>query len=645
MAGWLLLFALTAFAAFAALGVTVRADLEGRAESFVAWTALFYALITAPVMALGYAGALWPWALAAASLVTSSATFFASARGRDLRAHTREIARAARGFVTMPWDGVRLAVRAGSFVTLGLAAATLAIVGSLVLTYLAPSESWDSFFYHEPMVGFALQNHGFRMVDLPPSVVVQQVNGFPRLCQSLALWFVVFTDRTLIEIGNTLAAPGLMLSMYSLARRRGADAVSAMGWAAALLLTPAMYSQLRTALIDVQVGFFLVAALHFATRPVVRLREALVATLCLALLLGSKGTALVWAPPLALVVAVRLWRSAREGRRRAALALIAGGGVALAGVASLTLVRNHLAFGNPLWPVSYQIPALHISWPGLISMEKMGAAMSVRELLAQKYHHPTGGVGDILARDYGYGVPWVVVPLAAAAIVVAAIRSIRGRLRREPDPVAEDAALVAGLGLLFLGLPPGPTVARYNVELMAIAMACVAYLASSLRGAPRLHEGAVACTLILSVVPWVWTGFLGGLEVDVEDITLLLRRSAQERASMNFASFQMPAEVARRREQELGPGDLVVFTQDEIFIGVLWNHRFDNRVEYLPFEGARSFLSRLDERCAKWVIVGRQSGGRSALEAHAATWQQVGVAVRQDSTLAYRRVGACPRRD
>src|SRR5262249_7274412 len=152
-------------------------------------------------------------------------------------------------------------------------------------------------------------------------VMVQQVNGFPRLCESVAIWFCIFTDKTLIEIGNTLAAPGLVLATYALVRRYCSDAALSMGWGAALLLVPANYSQLRTSLIDVQVGFFLVAALHFATRPALRFKDAVAATGLLCLLVGSKGTALVWAPPIVLVLYVRLWLAAGKERRRAAVAL------------------------------------------------------------------------------------------------------------------------------------------------------------------------------------------------------------------------------------------------------------------------------------------------------------------------------------
>src|SRR5262245_9899246 len=115
MAGWLLLFALTGCAAFAALGVTVRAAFESRTEAFLVWTALFFMLIATPVMALGYTNQLRPAALAAASFATSAAVFFASTRGRGLGPHLRQMAASAAGFARMPWEGFRLAVRARSF--------------------------------------------------------------------------------------------------------------------------------------------------------------------------------------------------------------------------------------------------------------------------------------------------------------------------------------------------------------------------------------------------------------------------------------------------------------------------------------------------------------------------------------------------
>lgn len=642
MTGWLLLITLTFLAAFAALAAVTRAAFEGRAARFVAFTAALFALIAAPVLALGHLRALRPATLAIVSAALSAGTIAAASKGVGLRVHGRATARNAVELARLPWDALRLTVAARSLSAMGLLAAMAWIGWTAVLSYYAPSESWDGFFYHEPMVGLALQNHGFATVDLPRTLVSQPVNGFPRLCESVALWFCIFTDRRLIEIGNSIAAPGLMVATYLLAKGRSRDAAACVGWGAAMLWMPAVYSQLRTSMIDAQVGFFLVAALHFATRPRVGRREALFGTLCLLLLLASKGTALAWAPPIAIALFFRLYTQTERASRRAVLGTAAVAAVAMAGVAALTLVPNYLAFHNPIWPVEQKIPALGVAWKGLVTMDKLGVVMSLRELAAMKYHAPVGDVSDIIARDYGVGFPWIVVPsslLCAAAIVV---RAARGRLGKKPDRAAESALWLVGSFAFFSGMPPGLTIARFNIGLIALAMAVVAAGVDGLDKGARLHEGVVSSTLALSLVAWSWTGFLGGLEMTPQGIARLLRAPAADRAWMNSASFQMPQETARRREEELGPGDLAVFTQDEAFFGVLWNDRFDNRVEYVPFERAESFLAELDRRCAKWVVVGKSGPARAAVDSHPGAWQLVGPAVRQSGTVALRRLTPCP---
>lgn len=639
MLSWLLLLSLTGLAGFAALGITLRARPEGRAEAGVLLTAIFYALIVTPVLALGYTNQLRPWLLALASAAVSTAALLASARGRPLSAHAREILRSAAALGRLPWDAFKLAVRARSFVVLGLAGAALAVLASTWLTYLAPSESWDGFFYHEPMVGFALQNRGFQMVELPPNMVVQAANGYPRFGEAFALWFVVFTDRSLIEMGNTVAAPGLMLATYALARRYCPDPVPAMGWAAAILLMPAMLTQLRTSMIDVQVASFLLAAILLATRPVLRLRDAVAASLCMAVILGLKSSGLVLVPPLLAVTYGRLLFAHARPRLWPSLAVLAGGSAVLAGVAALTFVRNWMHFGNPLWPMSYANPALHIDWPGLVSLHDLTPDRPLRELLEVKYHHPTGGIGDIIARDYGYGIPWVVAPLAVASGIAAAIASLRGRIKRSPDREAEAVLLLALLGAVFVKLTPSLSLARYNAHIPALGMVCICWLAGRIRDAARLHEGAVASTIVLTLVPWVWTDWFFGVDLTFKDIGALLRSPPEARATMNVATFQMPANVARQRERDLGPGDLVVFTEEMAFPGVLWNHRMNNRVEHLRFTDASTFLARIDALRPRWVVVGAASQGRAELAARSEAWEYVGIAVRQDKTVVFRRRG------
>src|SRR6202000_497341 len=106
---------------------------------------------------------------------------------------------------------------------------------------------------------------GCEVVALPRTMVVQCTTGYPRLCEAFALWFVIFTDKTLIEIGNTVAAPGLVLASYLLVRRFEPERASAMGRATRVLLMPAVLAPARTSMIDVEVQLFLTAAVLFAT--------------------------------------------------------------------------------------------------------------------------------------------------------------------------------------------------------------------------------------------------------------------------------------------------------------------------------------------------------------------------------------------
>jgi hypothetical protein len=257
------------------------------------------------------------------------------------------------------------------------------------------------------------------------------------------------------------------------------------------------------------------------------------------------------------------------------------------------------------------------------------------EMVRMKYHMPTGGVADIIARDYGYGVPWVIIPLACVSLVAAVLTAARRRVTKNPDATTENLLLVALLGAAFTIGSPTLTVARFNAHVVAVAMSAIVWAAGRLGKEASFHEGAIASTLIMTIVPMFWTDWLFG--VDLPGIVALARHSPAERATMHFASFQMPPEVARARERDLGPGDLLVFTQEMAFPGVLWNQSMSNRVEFIEFRAAEAFLVELARRRPKWVVVGGNSEARTLLAGRPTEWELVGPACRQDGTVAFRR--------
>jgi hypothetical protein len=631
--GWFTLLTLTAMAAVGSLAAARRGLPAGRAELGVLAALIFFALLALPVLALGYAGQLRPRPLALLSALLSASTFALASRGMPPGAGLIDVARAARALAALPGEALGEAWRARSLVLVGLLfSAGLLLLGAVV-TYLAPAESWDGFHYHDPIVGFALQNAGFSAVPLPPREMVQATNGYPRLGEALSLWFVIFTDRTLIELPNLLAAPPLLLAAHALARRH-LDRLSALACAPILLLLPGLWSQLRTTYIDIEVSFFVTSAILFGTSPRGRVRDAAAATLAMALFAGSKMTALAWVPPFALVVFGRLLARHRAGRPRAAWGASVVGGLILLATLLFTPLRNARAFHSPLWPVACSNATLGVRWSGLSTLGTLMPHPSPREWFSIKTAAPQGGVDDIVHRDYGQAFPWLLAPLGLLGALLSLIEAAQEARRRERGPARTFAWLLLAAAL-SLAVTPSLYPVRFNVAAVLILMvAGLRLVQAESRG--RLREGLIGAAIALSVIPLFWTQgwYLGISWPRLRELAL---HPAAERAAMYSEPYGMSESVARLREREIGAGDRVSFGEEIICPGVLWNDHFSNEIAYLPFQSQESFLARLDAYGPRWAVVGAFSPGRAALESRPQAWEYVGESTRIDRGQIYRR--------
>lgn len=630
--GWLVLFLLTGSAAFAAVGVAVRSAPSGRAELGVIAALVFYALLATPVLVLGYTDHLTALPVGVVGFGGSAITWLASSRD-GFRRHARETISAALALARLPFDGLAEAARARSAIVIGLLWSGGLVGLALFLTWLAPSESWDGFFYHEPIVGFAIQNHGFAAITLPQHQAVQATNGYARLGEAVSLWFVIFTDKTFIELPNTLAAPPLLLALYVMSRRT-LDRLGAMAGVPVLLMIPALWTQMRSTYVDVEVGLYAVAAIHFATRPVYRVRDAVCATLAMALFVGAKLSGLAWVPPMALFVYGRLlWHHGRA-RIVASLATSACGSVVLACGAAVTLLHNWHAFHNPVWPMTLESSTFGVRWSGLNTVAELAPRVSLGDLVRTKYGAPIGGMPDIHDRDYGYALTWVVMPFTGIGIVRATLGAW-SELRWGAPRVACNMMLVVGVGAFSLYATPSIFTGRYDVHIAAMAIVLACHALSGARW-KRLREGVLVAGIALSIVPLYWTrGWYFGMNVD--HISELLRRPASDRESMNGEDWDIPERVAKLRERELGPGDRVAFTQEILTPGTLWNFRFSNVVSMVAFENSTQFSAALAAFDPKWVVVADKGAARHALDQRAGTWEYVGPATTIDDGAIFRR--------
>jgi hypothetical protein len=626
--GWLVLALLTLFAFVDALAIARRATPDGRAELGMVTMAAFFGLLGAPVLVLGYSNQLTPLKLGVTALALFAGVFVLFARKVGAREELRACRASLALLASIPGAAVRETARARSPVFVGVVWSGGLIAMSLVLVYFVSFCTWDGFLYHEPIVGFALQNQGFAAVSLPPAQAVQAANGYPRLCEALSLWFVAFTDRTLIELPNTLAAPPMMLCVFALGRRF-TDRVTSMGLAVVLLLIPHAWHNLCATYIDVQVTFFLLFAMHYASRPLLGVRHAWLATLGMALALASKQSSLAWVPVIALIAYGRLawheWRS----RRSAVILASLGGGAALVAIGAFTLVRNWIEFKDPLWPVSYTNRALGIEWRGLATVSQALGHTPPRRVFELAYEPPQGGMTDIIRRSYGMAIAWVAFPIGAIAVAAACVAGLREALRRERGP-ALGLWMILAPAIVSILTTPGLEQPRYILHALAAMLVACAWLLRR-RAWTRAREGAVAVAIALSIIPFFWAG--DAEWTTREELRDRLGHPLAERAYSQSPPFDF---LTRQRFEEIGPGDRVVCTEGFDFIGAAWNFDFSNRVEYIPFSDKTHFLARIAALEPKWIYVGPSSPAHAALES-TGQWELVGRALAASDAVALRR--------
>jgi len=627
--GFATLAVLTSFAALTSVAVASRLYGESRSECGLAAGVIFVTLIHAPIHLLG-----WTSTLDALNLGVASSLLFLAVLSASLIARpggVRSIARACIGLLRLPVDAVKEAWAARSVALLGIVACGGIALWTVWLSWLAPSSSWDGLWYHEPMVGWAIQNHGFELVAAPADF--HWVNGYPRTCENLMLWTTIFADRRLIEVWPSIMAPVAMLGFFVIAKRYTGWRVGLMGLGAVLFLLPATVLQLRSTYVDVIVLAAYIAALHFVTRPDFRSREIWMAALATAFLCGAKATGMFYGGMLGLIVLARV--SSLVFRRRSGwplLHMVAATALLLA-LAAPSYVRNVIEHDNPIWPLRFE--AAGVVWEGpsdLQDMQKSFGAV-VHELFGppepgQDYH-------DTRKHAYGQAVPYVALPLGLIALCFAFWRLGAAILSRRREEAATLASLlfVVAMGMITLATSPAYYWARYSLPAVAALLLLVAWFLGQ-KSRMLFGAGATGAMIVLSCITLYWAD--PGWDVTVGEAFDLAAMRPEERVGTKPSYSVFPGEASFAREREIGPGDLVVFADRVAFVGNLWNERMSNRVGWIPYRDRAQYLDDLWESGAEWAIVRVPTASESALRSAPDRWERLFQATNHNDV--YRRI-------
>jgi hypothetical protein len=631
--GFITFFGLSVFAAIAALSVATRLRYEGRASLALAAIVLWHAIVLLPLTWLGWTNHLTRFAsgmlVASAALATLTLSFLGTEPGD----HVREVLRSAWKLVRLPFDGIRLAFHDDGFLAFGAFFALVTMLWTAWLSYLAPSSSWDGIWYHECIVGWSIQNRGFQLVQMP--ITLENVNGCPRLSETLNLWFVLFTDRRFIEMPNSVvAAPMLMLGFYSIVRRFAPTPANAIGWSTALYLMPACLLQMRSTYVDVHVAALFLAALYYATRPGMRLLDAAMAALCLGMLAASKALGLPWMGILGIVALPRTIFANLRRRPFATLGTVLGGIVLATTIAAPIYVRNWITHHNVFWPVQIDVEQFNIHWPGNFDpVIDRPYKQLLLDMLA--VYVPGHDFHDPRVWGYGMGFPFFVLPWAMLMLPVALLVVISSVFKKPFDNKTWGLLVISmAIGATW-PLAPQKWFARYNIQIVA-GLAFVAAWSGTRRWTRRASNALAAIAVGTSMIMLYWAE--PGWSVTIDSAKKLWDMTPEERASWESISYSFESKAAAAREEEIGEGDVVAFTDVHTFPSLLWNERFSNSVIYIQSGMGDSFLSRVDSVGAKWIASTPGTVDYQTLKSHPTRWEEVGLMSQSPPWVVFRRV-------
>lgn len=514
-----------------------------------------------------------------------------------------------RDLLLGPWVVAREAWRGGDRLVPVALALTAAVLGwTMLLTYLAPSASWDGLWYHDSMVGFAVQHRGFAWVELPRDAT-QVINGYPRLVETVAAAFVVTSDATWIELPSILAFPALGAALFTLAQNAAAWRRGNVLFACAFLLSPAIAFELRSTYVDVPIDFLLVTALAAITRPRLRVADLGIAALAVGMLAGAKSTAVVLVPLLAIVALARTAATPELGWKRW-IPHVAGAALVLLCAAPIYL-RNFERTENPFWPLTLEGPfGLSFEGPLAVVVRWPPFDLWLREMYGwpmQGLYHP-----DVRPHGYGHALPFVLPLALLAALPSALIRVWRF------DRVTRVRLLLVVLGVLMaLATREVMWWGRFGiVPVVACSAPLLGFFASQTRRVLAARSLAAIATIHFVTLLLGEPGFA---HTPRDAVDLLASSPAERVASPRSELFAAPRALALR-EAELGPGDVVAFAEDLGFLSLLWNRAMNNRVEYVP--PSPHWIDDLNAIGAEWAVT--REGSSNASRLRRAGWTELG---------------------
>ncbi len=358
--------------------------------------------------------------------------------------------------------------------------ASLALAWQVLVALVLPPYAFDGIGYHLTIVADWVQRGDLARSDLSLCCA-----SYPLGADLVTAWTVALDGRTsladLVQLPHVLLASAAVagLARSSGVRRPGAAAAAAM-----FVATPIVLVQAPTNMVDVVVVAWTLAGLHWLTRFSMTGdgRRLLLVGLSAGLVLGTKGTGVLWAAALTIAaIGCVVWSARTErlagahpGRAVVSLLLI------VAVVGGPWYVRNWVETGNPMYPFAVEVAGTTVfdgpfdvdevlteppggaDEPTVESIVRSWAAdLTVWRQPGYDYQQRSGGLGPLFV--------WIGLP-ATALVGVWALR------RRSP------LLWLGGITAVVFAVQPYRWWSRFTIPLAALAVVAVVLV---MQAAPR----------------------------------------------------------------------------------------------------------------------------------------------------------------
>ena len=353
--------------------------------------------------------------------------------------------------------------------------ASLALAWQVLVAIVLPPFAFDALGYHLVLSATWVQSE-----SLDPATLSLCCAYYPGNSELLFAWPMLFegSDAAVGLVQLPFVVLGA-LSVAGIVRSAGLPTPASAAAAALFAVTPVVLAQSPTQYADVIAAACALAALHAVIRYAVTgaWPPLVVAGLAAGLLMGMKGTSIIWAVALALAVLAIAITLARRGRLSAPTAArgVAAFAVACLALGSFWYARNWIETDNPLYPFQVEAAGVEVfegpetfearltpaptgdqPWPELM-VRSWKPDLRFWNRSGYDYQEQFGGLGPLW--------PWLALPLMVP-VGVALVR------RRSPTLIA--FAVVAAVFIV----QPYSWWSRFTIPLMALGALVIVAAAS-----------------------------------------------------------------------------------------------------------------------------------------------------------------------